>query len=206
MKPRDVIRILEADGWRELRTKRSHKQFRHPTKPGKVTVPVHGGHDIKSKDLASIERQSGIKLRKEIGMAIRYYPALITQDEGDGPDDGYGVVFPDLPGCVSVGDTVQQAAESAAEALALHLEGMIEDREDVPSPSAPDAPLPAWLADAAGTIAARVLIPVEMPGRIVRANITLDAALLGRLDAAAAAQGMSRSGFIAEAVRERLRG
>ncbi len=134
-------------------------------------------------------------------MAIRYYPALITQDEGDGPEDGYGVVFPDLPGCVSAGDTVQQAAESA-----LHLEGMVEDREDVPPPSAPDAPLPAWHADAVGTIAARVLVPVEMPGRVVRANITLDAALLGRLDAAAAAQGMSRSGFIAEAVRERLRG
>lgn len=138
-------------------------------------------------------------------MAIRYYPALVTQDEGDGAEDGYGVVFPDLPGCVSAGDTVQQAAESAAEALALHLEGMVEDREDVPPPSAPDAPLPAWLADSAGTIAARVLVPVEMPGRFVRANITLDAALLGRLDAAAAAQGMSRSGFIAEAVRERLR-
>ena len=53
-------------------------------------------------------------------------------------------------------------------------------------------------------IVARVLVPVELPGRFVRTNITLDTALLARLDAGAAA-GMSRSGFIAEAVRARLR-
>ena len=50
-----------------------------------------------------------------------------------------------------------------------------------------------------------MLVPVELPGRFVRTNITLDTALLARLDAAAAAAGMSRSGFIAEAVRARLR-
>ena len=105
-------------------------------------------------------------------MPLKFYPALIGAGRGTtARTTGTGVVCPDLPGCVSVGDTVQQAAESAAEALALHLEGMIEDREDVP-PSSPDAPLPEWLADAASTIAARVLIPVEMPDH---PNITLDA-------------------------------
>jgi metal-responsive CopG/Arc/MetJ family transcriptional regulator len=49
------------------------------------------------------------------------------------------------------------------------------------------------------------LVPVEMPGRSVRTNITLDEGLLARLDAAATAEGMSRSGFIAQAVRDRLR-
>ena len=95
---------------------------------------------------------------------------------------------------------------NAAEALSLHIAGLAEDRDPIPAASAPDAPLPAWLAAVPARIVARVLVPVELPGRFVRTNITLDAALLARLDAAAAAAaGMSRSGFIAEAVRARLR-
>lgn len=139
-------------------------------------------------------------------MALRFYPALIEQAEGDGPDDGYGVIFPDLPGCISSGETVQGAATSAAEALSLHVEGMVEDGLAIPPPGSPDAPLPDWLAEVPGTIVARVLVPVEMPGRAIRANITLDEGLLSRLDAAAAAEGTSRSGYIAQAVRQRLHG
>ena len=60
MKPREVIRALEADGWAEVRSKGSHRQFRHSSKPGLVTVAVHG-----NRDLASIERQSGVKLRRD---------------------------------------------------------------------------------------------------------------------------------------------
>lgn len=138
-------------------------------------------------------------------MVLRYYPALIVQDEGDGPDAGYGVVFPDLPGCTSSGDSVQEAATNAAEALAGHVDVTLDAGEDIPPPSSPDAPLPDWLQAALGKIAAHVLVPVEMPGRSVRTNITLDEGLLARLDAAATAEGMSRSGFIAQAVRDRLR-
>lgn len=138
-------------------------------------------------------------------MVLRFYPACINQDEGDKPEDGYGVFFPDLPGCISAGDTVQDAAINAAEALALHIEGMVEDGDPLPEPSAPDAPLPDWLAGVSGPIIARALVPVELPGRAVRANITMDESLLARLDAAAAAAGMSRSGYIAQAVREQLR-
>lgn len=64
MKPREVIRALEAAGWREVRAKGSHRQFRHPTKPGTVTVAVHSGRDIPAKTLAEIERQSGLRLRR----------------------------------------------------------------------------------------------------------------------------------------------
>jgi predicted RNase H-like HicB family nuclease len=134
-------------------------------------------------------------------MALRFYPALISKD----PDTDFGVVFLDLPGCVSAGETVQEAAEHAAEALALHIEGMLDAGEPVPPASAPDAPLPDWLADIPGETVARVLVPVEMPGRVSRVNVTLDEGLLARLDAAATSEGMSRSGYIAQAVRERLR-
>ena len=142
-------------------------------------------------------------------MTLYDYPACIEA----AADGGFGVFFPDLPGCVSGGDTVQQAAVNAAEALGLHIAGLAEDHGVIPGaipgaispPSAPDAPLPDWLAEVAPKLVARVLVPVALPGRSVRTNITLDAALLARLDAAAAAAGMSRSGVIAEAVRARLR-
>jgi predicted RNase H-like HicB family nuclease len=126
---------------------------------------------------------------------LRYYPAIIDHDAGT----DFGVTFPDFPGCVTTGETVQQAAVFAAEALAFHVEGMVEDGDTIPDPSAPDVAI-----DGEGSVVARVLVPVEVPGRVVRANISLDEGLLSRLDNAAAAAGMSRSGFIAEAVRHRL--
>ena len=58
----DIIRALKRDGWAEARVKGSHHHFKHPTKPGIVTVP-HPKKDIPVGTLASIERQAGIKLR-----------------------------------------------------------------------------------------------------------------------------------------------
>lgn len=57
----EVIRILKANGWTLARTKGSHHHFRHPTKPGIVTVP-HPKKDFPIGTLRSIERQSGVKL------------------------------------------------------------------------------------------------------------------------------------------------
>lgn len=134
-------------------------------------------------------------------MDTRFYRALIVQDEGDSPEGGYGVVFPDLPGCTSGGDTVEQAYENAFDALALHVEGMNEDGLALPEPTPFNAPLPRWLAEAAGRIERAVLVPVKIPGKAVRISITMDKGLLGRLDAVAAINGDTRSGYIAEAVR-----
>jgi predicted RNA binding protein YcfA (HicA-like mRNA interferase family) len=60
---RDIIRAIEADGWRLKRVTGSHHHFIHPTKPGLVTVP-HPVRDVKPGTLKSIERQSGVQLRK----------------------------------------------------------------------------------------------------------------------------------------------
>ena len=49
---------------------------------------------------------------------MQFYRALIVQDEGEEPQHGYGAVFPDLPGCTTSGDTVEEAYENAFEALA----------------------------------------------------------------------------------------
>ena len=62
MRSRDVIAALSAAGWVEVAQKGSHKQFRHPARPGRVTVP-HPERDLPIGTLKSIERQSGIKLR-----------------------------------------------------------------------------------------------------------------------------------------------
>lgn len=62
MKSRDVIKILEKDGWRLVRTKGSHNHFKHPTKAGVVTVP-HPKKDLTLKTIKSIEIQSGCILR-----------------------------------------------------------------------------------------------------------------------------------------------
>ena len=59
---RDVIRALEADGWAQVAQKGSHVQFKHPSKPGRVTVP-HPKRDLPAGTLRSIERQSGLRLR-----------------------------------------------------------------------------------------------------------------------------------------------
>ena len=59
---RDVIRELKRDGWFQVKQVGSHKQFKHPTKKGRVTVP-HPKRDIPIGTLKSIEKQAGIKLR-----------------------------------------------------------------------------------------------------------------------------------------------
>ena len=61
MKVRDVIRRLQADGWMLVATKGSHRQYEHPIKSGKVTIPGHPNNDLAPKTLASIMRQAGLK-------------------------------------------------------------------------------------------------------------------------------------------------
>jgi len=65
MKAREVLKRLYADGWYDAAQKGSHKQLKHPEKPGKVTVPIHGNADLAPMVLRSIERQSGVSLRSQ---------------------------------------------------------------------------------------------------------------------------------------------
>jgi predicted RNA binding protein YcfA (HicA-like mRNA interferase family) len=63
MTAREVVAALKADGWLLVRTKGSHAQYRHATKPALVTVPMHAG-DLPLGTLKSIEKQAGVKLRR----------------------------------------------------------------------------------------------------------------------------------------------
>jgi len=61
VKVREVIRLLGQDGWVLVVTKGSHRQFKHPTKPGRVTVSGHLGDDMPKGTFASVKRQAGLK-------------------------------------------------------------------------------------------------------------------------------------------------
>jgi predicted RNA binding protein YcfA (HicA-like mRNA interferase family)/predicted RNase H-like HicB family nuclease len=123
---RDIIRELEADGWYFVGATGSHHHFKHPTKPGKVTLP-HPRKDLHPKTLRSIYKQAGLKEWRR-GMAG--YIALVHKDEGT----SYGVSFPDVPGCISAGDTLEEAVANAGEALAAHLALMRNDGDAVSPP------------------------------------------------------------------------
>lgn len=124
-------------------------------------------------------------------MATVYYPAIIERGRR-----GFGVFFPDLPGCTSAGDTVTEAALNAEEALAGHILVSEEYGDALPDPSALDA-LPN---DPDVDEVARLLVRAERKGKAVRINITLDEGLLAAIDKVAA----NRSGFLAEAARVAL--
>jgi predicted RNA binding protein YcfA (HicA-like mRNA interferase family) len=64
MNSRDIISALKANGWKQVAQKGSHVQFKHPTRPGRVTVP-HPKRDVPPGTLRSIEKQANLKLRQQ---------------------------------------------------------------------------------------------------------------------------------------------
>ena len=138
-------------------------------------------------------------------MPTVYYRALLEP----AADGGYGVIFPEVPGCTSGGDTADEAARNATEALTGHLGLLLEDGDVMPEPAPLDAPVPDWLDEAVeGSAAAlvRLLVPADVPSTSVRLDVTLDEDLASRVDAAARAEGLSRSAFLAEGARRLLAG
>jgi len=65
MKVRNVIKMIEADGWYLVATKGSHRQYKHPTKLGRVTIAGRPSHDLAPSTLNSILKQAQLK-RKEV--------------------------------------------------------------------------------------------------------------------------------------------
>ena len=125
------------------------------------------------------------------------YPVVIHKD----PDSDYGVAVPDVPGCFSAGETIDEALIQAVEAIEAHLEGLLLDGEPIPLPksiehhrSNPDYAEGIW---------ALVSIDIsKLSGKSKRVNITIPERLLSLLDHYAAQRGETRSGLIAEATME----
>ena len=90
---------------------------------------------------------------------MRHFTALIHKD----PDSDYGISFPDLPGAITAGVDLDDARAMAAEALALHLEGLAEDAEVVPEPSS----LEAIMANAENRDGIALLVPAPEDSRLI---------------------------------------
>ncbi len=128
---------------------------------------------------------------------MTYYVGVL-----DGGGEVWGVRIPDIPGCVGGGETPEAAIADAAEALR---DVVVHKREDgFPTPR------PSTLSEIVasreiGEGESAVMIPLLLnSGRTVRANISLDAALLDAIDVAAKERGLSRSAFLASAAREKI--
>ncbi len=65
MKIREVIKLIEEDGWYIVTTKGSHRQYKHPTKPGRVTIAGHPGDDLAPGTLSSILKQAQIEKKEK---------------------------------------------------------------------------------------------------------------------------------------------
>ena len=125
------------------------------------------------------------------------YVAFIHRDD----DTDFGISFPDFPGCIAVGDTVDNAIRSGCEALAFHAEGLREDGAQTPPPRSideikADPALADWRRGAA--IAFVPLILDMNDAR--RVNISIDRGLLDAIDDEASQRGVARSAFLAGAV------
>ena len=122
------------------------------------------------------------------------YPVAI--EPGDG-NQAYGVVVPDLPGCFSAGDSLDEALGSAEEAVIAWIDAMLDAGQPIPRPSTLDV-LRSKHPDWADWVWAVVQVdPARLDDKIERVNITLPRRILAILDAAAREAGETRSGYIA---------
>jgi len=118
------------------------------------------------------------------------YIALIHKDD----DSDYGVSFPDFPGCVSAGETLEQVKMMAQEAVINHIQILREMHEQIPAPSS----LEEIMSSSENRSAIAFL--VEVPSHhTVRINITLPEDILSIVDRRARRLNLSRSAFLAEA-------
>lgn len=129
------------------------------------------------------------------------YPIAI---EPGSETTAFGVVVPDLPGCFSAGDSLDETLAGAEEAAAAWVDAALDAGEAIPAPSSLDAL--RHNPDYAGwTFGVITLDPALLDDTTERVNITLPRRVLKRLDALARAAGESRSGFIASLTLEEPR-
>ena len=124
---------------------------------------------------------------------MSYYIALIHKER----KSDFGVSFPDFPGCVTAGSTLDEAFDMAVEALSGHIETMTEAGEGIPAPSAMDE----VMANPENRDGVAVLVPAPEPSeRAMRLSVTLPERLVRRIDAVT----RNRSRFLAEAAEQKL--
>ena len=127
------------------------------------------------------------------------FAIVIHKDEGS----GYGVTVPDLPGCFSGADTLDDAFLAVQEAILLHLEGMLTGGEPLPQTK----PIQAHIANEDYRDGIWGFVDVDLadiPDKAVRVNITVSSRLLATIDKQVRQEGETRSGFLAKAASEHI--
>jgi predicted RNase H-like HicB family nuclease len=125
------------------------------------------------------------------------YVVVIHKDEGS----DYGVTVPDLPGCFSAGDTLDQALSNSTEAIECHIEGLFSDSEELPTPQPSETHINN--PDYDNAIFAVVDVDLSnISGSTKRINISMPENVLSKIDRFVDSQGGSRSAFLAEASLE----
>ena len=128
---------------------------------------------------------------------MNQYIGLIHKDSGS----DYGVSFPDFPGAITVGATLDEARAIAEEALSFHSDGMIKDGEAIPEPSG----LEGVMADLENRDGVAILVSVKTDARkAVRVNVTLPEDVLDQIDRYADSHGITRSGFLTQAAKRMM--
>ena len=131
---------------------------------------------------------------------MRYPIAIESGDSGH----AYGVVVPDLPGCFSAGDSMDEALTNVQEAILLHIEGLLDDGKPVPKPS--EAGRLRRKREFRNWTWAIVDVDLSQLGdKAARINITLPRRILRAVDAHARRHGETRSGFLAHAALDAMR-
>lgn len=126
------------------------------------------------------------------------YIAVVHKD----PKSDFGVSFPDFPGCVTAGSTIDEAKDMAYDALSLHLKGMLEDGDNIPVPSKLEDIMDD--PDYSDAIAILVVSVSKSKPRSVRVNITVPEDMLRKIDNVAKKRGMSRSSFLVHAAQNAI--
>ncbi|MDX3894863.1 type II toxin-antitoxin system HicB family antitoxin [Pusillimonas sp.] len=129
------------------------------------------------------------------------FPVVLHTDDGI----RYGVSVPDLPGCFSAGDALEEALENVKEAIDLHLEGLVEEGHDLPLPR----PIAQHRTNPHFANGIWALVDVDVSrfdGRAEKINITVPRRMLAKIDSYAKAHGATRSGFLVEAARRVMEG
>lgn len=128
---------------------------------------------------------------------MRQYIGLIHKEA----ESDFGVSFPDFPGVATAGTTLDDARQMAEEALALHIEGMVEDGAAIPEPSSLDE----VMTDPENRDAVAILVAVRTDApKAVRVNVTFPEDVLEQIDRFAAAHGFTRSGFLTQAAKRAM--
>jgi predicted RNase H-like HicB family nuclease len=126
------------------------------------------------------------------------YIALIHKDK----KSAYGASFPDFPGAITVAPSLELLRAKAEELLAFHIEGMIEDGEDIPDPTSLDKI--AKHEDYKDAVAVLVIKAPTGVATAVRINVTIPDKMLKRIDRHAAKHGLTRSGFLVQAAKKEM--